>query len=385
MRDVSIIGIGQTKVGEHWGRSLRHLAADAVLAALKDAQVERVDALYVGNMIAGETAGQEHLGALVADFVGLRGVEAYKIEAACASGAAALRSGFVAVASGLMDFVVVVGVEKMTDAPGSAVTEALALAADGDYEAAYGLSFVSINALLMRRYMHEFGVPHEAFAGFTVNAHRNAAGNPNAMFRNPVTKEQFLAARMIADPINLLDSSPIGDGAAAVVLCPAEVARQYTDRPVRVLASTVATDSVALHDRRDPLFLEAAALSAHRAYEEAGIRPEDLDLFELHDAFTITAALSLEACGFAPRGQGTRLAEEGEIALDGRIPISTMGGLKGRGHPVGATGVYQVVEVALQLRGEAGPNQIPHARLGMAQNIGGSGGTVVTHILEAMS
>jgi len=228
-------------------------------------------------------------------------------------------------------------------------------------------------------------VPHEAFAGFTVNAHRNATGNPMAMFPRPVSREQFLAARMIADPINLFDSSPMGDGAAAVVLCPADVARQYTDHPVRILASAVATDSVALHDRRDPLFLEAAALSAHRAYEEAGIKPEDLDFFELHDAFTITAALSLEACGFAPRGQGTRLAEEGEIALEGRVPISIMGGLKGRGHPVGATGVYQVVEAVQQLRGEAGANQLPDARLGMTQNVGGSGGTVVTHILEAMS
>ncbi|MGQ9586011.1 MAG: thiolase domain-containing protein [Anaerolineae bacterium] len=385
MRDVCIIGIGQTKVAEHWGRSLRHLAADAVLAAIRDARVERVDALYVGNMIAGETAGQEHLGALVADFVGLRGVEAYKIEAACASGAAAVRVGYLAVASGLADFVVVVGVEKMTDATGDTVTKALALAADGDYEAAYGLSFVSINALLMRRYMHEYRVPHEAFAHFTVNAHRNAVGNPHAMFPKAVSKEQFLEARMVADPINLLDSSPIGDGAAAVVLCPADLARGRDRQPVRIRASTVATDAVALHDRRDPLFLEAVALSAHRAYEEAGVKPQDLDLFELHDAFTITAALSLEACGFAPRGQGTRLAEEGEIALDGRIPISTMGGLKGRGHPVGATGVYQIAEVVQQLRGEAGANQIPNARLGMAQNIGGSGGTVVTHILEAVS
>jgi len=385
LRDVSIIGIGQTKVGEHWEKSLRHLAAEAVLAAMQDAGIDRAEALYVGNMIAGETAGQEHLGPLIADFVGLRGIEALKIEAACGSGAGAVRVGLLAVASGAADIVIACGVEKMTDALGPDVTSALALAADGDYEVIHGVSFVSLNALLMQRYMYEFGVRHEDFAFFTVNAHRNALGNPYAHFHQPITVEQFVKARMIADPINLLDSSPVADGAAAIVLCPTSQARNFTDRPVHIRASSVATDSVALHDRRDPLVLEAAVISAQKAYTQARVKPDDLDLFEAHDAFTITAALSLEACGFARRGEGVRLAKEGEITLQGRIPISTMGGLKGRGHPVGATGVYQIVEVALQLRGQAGPNQIPNARLGMAQNIGGSGGTVITHILEASS
>jgi len=262
------------------------------------------------------------------------------------------------------------------------VTAALALAADGDYETSQGLSFVSINALLMRRYMYEFGVKHEDFAGFAVNAHKNAIGNPNAMFPYPVTAQAFAKARMIADPINLLDSSPIGDGAAAVVLCPTEMARQFTEKPVRVMASAIATDSVALHDRHDPMALQAAYLSVQRAYSLAKITPGDIDLFETHDAFTIMAALELEACGFAQRGQGTRLAQAGEIGIDGRIPVSTMGGLKGRGHPVGATGVYQIVELVQQLRGEAGVNQVKDCRIGMAQNIGGSGATVVTHILE---
>jgi len=382
MRDVSVIGIGQMPVGEHWYKSLRQLAGEAVSAALKDTGVERVDALYVGNMLSGEIAGQEHLGALVADFVGLRGVEAYKVEAACCSGAAALRIGYMAVAGGLQDIVVVCGVEKMTDALGRDTTAALALAGDGDYEASLGLSFVALNALLMRRYMHEHGVRHQDFAPFSINAHRNGAGNPYAMFRQPISAQAFVQARMIADPINLLDSSPIADGAAAVVLCPTAQADQFTDRMVRIRASAAATDSVALHDRRDPLFLSAAYQSARKAYRQAGIEPQDVDLFELHDAFTIMAALSLEACGFAERGQGVRLAQEGEITLEGRIPICTMGGLKARGHPVGATGLYQVVEVVRQLLGEAGPNQIEDASLGMAQNIGGSGATVVTHILE---
>jgi acetyl-CoA C-acetyltransferase len=383
LRDVSIIGIGQTKVAEHWGLSLRHLAGEAVLAAMRDAGVEWADALYVGNMLSGEIASQENLGALVADFAGLRGIEAMKVEAACGSGAAALRVGIMAVASGLADVVIACGVEKMTDVIGERVTSALALAADGDYEVVHGLSFVAINALLMRRYMYEYGVEREAFAPLSVNAHKNAANNPYAMFQRPISTETFMKSRMIAEPISVMDSSPIGDGAAAVVLCPALQARTYRPDAVRIRASAVAIDSVALHDRRDPLFLQAAYDSAHKAYKQAGVGPEDIDFFELHDAFTIIAALSLEAAGFARQGQGAQLALDGEIGLEGKVPIATMGGLKARGHPVGATGMYQVVEAAQQLRGQAGANQVRNARLGMTQNIGGSGATIITHILEA--
>ncbi len=385
VRDVSIIGIGQTKVGEHWDRSLRHLAYDAITAAIQDSGIDRIDSLYIGNMLSGELNNQEHLGALVADFVGLRGVEAVKIEAACGSGAAALRMGYIAVAGELSDIVVVCGVEKMTDTIGDDTTSALAMAADADFEASQGLSFVAINALLMRRYLHEYNVNHSDFANFAVNAHRNALNNPYAMFHTAVTVESFKQAKMIADPINLLDSSPICDGAAAVVLAPTEWVQGRGRRNVRIAASAIATDSVSLHDRRDPLWLEAVALSAHKAYKQAGIRPQDIDLFEVHDAFTIMSALSLEASGFAPRGQGARLAVEGDIFINGRIPISTMGGLKARGHPVGATGVYQIVEVVEQLRGEAGANQVGDAHWGMAQNIGGSGATVITTILEGGS
>jgi acetyl-CoA C-acetyltransferase len=384
MRDVAIIGIGQTKVGEHWDIGLRHLALEALQGAMTDAGVGRVDTLYVGNMLSGELTGQEHLGALVADFAGLRGIEAFKVEAACGSGAAALRMGYVTVAGGMADIALVVGVEKMTDTLGNETTSALAMAADADYEASHGLSFVSINALLMRRYMHEFGYVKEDFAPFAINAHANAMGNPNAMFHVPVNAERYGRARMISDPINLMDSSPIGDGAAAVVLAPAEWADSFDGVPVRVAASTVGTDALAVHDRRDPMVLDGAIISSQQAYQQAGIGPEDVDLFELHDAFSIMAALSLEAAGFADRGQGVRLALDGEITPQGRVPIATMGGLKARGHPVGATGVYQVAEVVQQLRGEAGEAQLPDARLGIAQNIGGSGATVVTHILERM-
>jgi len=384
MRDVAIIGVGQTKVGEHWDTSLRHLAWEAIQAAVADAGVTRADALYVGNMLSGELTGQEHLGALIADFAGLRGIEAFKVEAACASGAAALRMGYVAVAGELADIVVVVGVEKMTDALGPDTSAALAMATDGDYEAAQGVSFVAVNALLMRRYMHEYGYNHQDFGPFAVNAHRNGANNPHAMFRFPVTAERFARARMICSPINLLDSSPVCDGAAAVVLAPASAARALSAAPVRIAASAVGTDALAVHDRRDPLVLDGAVLSTRRAYEQAGVGPQEIDLFELHGAFGIMAALSLEAAGFADKGQGLRQALEGEIGIEGRVPVATMGGLKARGHPVGATGVYQVVEVVQQLRGLAGANQVPNARLGMAQNIGGSGATVITHILERM-
>jgi acetyl-CoA C-acetyltransferase len=389
LRDVSIIGIGQTKVGEHWDKSLRQLATEAISAALNDSAVsgancaglERVEALYVGNMLSGKVSAQEHIAALIADFSGLRGIEAVKVEAAEGSGAAALRLGYMAVASGLVDAVIVCGVEKMTDAVSSAAANAaLAMAVDSNYETLHGLSLAALNALLMRRYMHEYDAKREDFGPFTVNAHRNAAGNPYAMFPRPVTTEAFMKAPMIAAPVSLMDSAPLADGAAAMVLCSSDRARGFT---VRIAASAVATDALAIHDRRDPLFLEGAYLSSQRAYQQAEVRSADIDLFEVHDAFTITAALSLEACGFAQRGQGVRLAQEGEIALDGRIPICTMGGLKARGNPVGATGVYQIVELVEQLRGRAGDNQVKGARLGMAQSIGGTGGTVITHILEA--
>lgn len=382
MRDVSIIGIGQTPVGEHWERSLRHLAYEAIAAATRDAGVERADALYLGNMLSGEISGQSHLGPLVADFAGLRGIEAIKIEGACAAGAAAVRMGYIAVAGGLQDIVICAGVEKMTDDVGNRLTSGLAQAADVDYEAIHGVSFVALNAMLMRRYMYEYNVRHEDFAGFAINSHANAVGNPNAMFPRPITLEAFKKASMVADPINLLDSSPIADGAAAVILCPTEQAREFTDSGVRIAASAMATDSLSIHDRRDPLWLQAAQDSAQRAYRQAGVWPGEIDLFELHDAFTIMAALSLETTGFAERGRGWQLAVNGDIRPDGRIPICTMGGLKARGHPVGATGIYQIVEAVQQLRGAAGDCQIPNARLAMAQNIGGSGATIVTHILE---
>lgn len=385
MRGVSIVGIGQTSVGEHWNLSVRHMAHAAISAAMQDAGIDRADALFVGNMLSGPLLEQEHLATLIADFSGLRGIEAAKVEAACASGAAALRVGCMAIASGMHDVVIVAGVEKMTDTPSGGTTAGLATAADAEYEAAHGITFVGLNALLMQRYLYEYNVPMAAFAGFSINAHRNGANNPNAMFQRAIGLKEYVNAPMISTPINMMDSSPVCDGAAALVLVPTERASEFTvahhPGAVQILASASATDTLAVHDRKDPLFLEAAYLSSQKAYLQGGITPDEIDFFELHDAFTIMSALSLEATGFSRRGEGWRMAGDEEIGIGGRLPISTMGGLKSRGHPVGATGVYQIVESVLQLTGRAGGNQVAHARIGMAQNIGGSGATIITHIL----
>jgi acetyl-CoA C-acetyltransferase len=383
MREVVIQGIGQTPVEEHWERSLRDLASEAGLAAMRDAGVDRIEAVFVGNMLSGQIAHQENLGALVADWMGQRGAEGFKVEAACASGAAAFRAAFLAVASGALDAVLAVGVEKMTETTGSETTAALASAADADFESVQGISFVGLNALIMRRYLHEFGWKHTDFGGFSINAHANGARNPNARLREPITERDYTRARMICEPINLLDASPIGDGAAAVLLLPAEKAAASPRPRIMVAGSAAATDSLAIHDRKDPLFLSAAYLGARRAYSQAGVTPEQIDFFELHDAFSILAALSLEACGFAERGQGPRLALDGAIRLDGKLPVCTQGGLKARGHPVGATGMYQIVEATQQLRGEAGGNQLSKAQIALIQNIGGSGASIFTHILKA--
>lgn len=379
MRPVAIIGIGQTKIDEHWDKSLKELAGEAAFNALNEAGLARADALFVGNMLSPLISSQNQLGTLIADWIGMWGAEAVKIEAACGSGAAAFRAGLTAVAAGAAESALVVGVEKMTDKAGRDVTSALATAADADYEVEQGVSFVGLNALVMRRYMHEYGWKHADFAPFSINAHANAMHNPYARLHQRITAEQFEKSSMVATPINLLDASPIGDGAAAAILVPAEKVR---GRRIVVAGSASATDTIAIHSRREPLFLSAAYASAKKAYAQAGVGPNDIDVFELHDAFSIMSALSLEACGFAERGQGPKLGLEGEITPKGRIPVCTRGGLKARGHPVGATGMYQIVEVVQQLRGECGETQVMDAKIGMAQNIGGSGATILTHILR---
>jgi len=380
MREVAIIGIGQTPVAEQWEKSIREIAGEAAFSALKDAQRDSVEGLFVGNMMSGIISQQENLGALIADWVGLKNIEAVKIEAACGSGAAALRVAISAVASGAMDSAIAMGVEKMTEKKGSEITAALATAADADYESAQGLSFVALNALIMQRYLYEYGWKHTDFAPFSINAHANAVHNSYARLNEPISETDYQEARMIANPINLLDASPIGDGAAALVLVPVE--SLHGKNIIKIVGSSIATDTVAVHDRPDPLWLTAAEKSSQKAYSQAGVSPKDIDIFELHDAFSIMSALSLEACGFIERGKGPQLGLDGAILPSGSIPISTRGGLKARGHPVGATGIYQVLEVVQQLRGEAGFTQVDGAKIGMAQNIGGSGANIITHILK---
>ena len=382
MREVGIVGTGQTVVAEHWGRSVRDLASEAVLDAMRDAGTETAQALYAGNMLSGQLTGQENLATAIADAAGLLPIEAVKIEAACAAGGAALRAAYLAVASSMCDCVIAVGVEKMTDHFNDAVSAALATAADADYEAAHGVSFVALNALLMRRYMHEYGIEREQFAPFSINSHQNACANPHAMYRAPIDVDDYMGSPLVADPISILDSAAICDGAAAVIVAAMSEAHRFARSPILIAASACATDTVGLAERRDPLHWQAVADSARIAYNDAGVGPEDIDLFEAHDAFTIVSVLSLEACGFAAPGHGVDLAADGSIRVSGNIPISTMGGLKGRGHPIGASGVYQVVEAVQQLRGEAGEAQIDGASTAMAQSVGGSGSVAVTHILQ---
>jgi acetyl-CoA C-acetyltransferase len=383
---VYIVGIGQTPVSKGQDVRGRYLARDAIQAAMVSAGVEARDigALFVGNMMGGILDHQQQLGALYADTAGLRGIEAMAIEAACGSGAAAVRIGYGVVAGGLHDLVVVCGMERMTQASRDDITRALATAADWELEGAHDESFISLNARLMAMYMDRYGTRPEQFAPFAITAHANALTNPNALLKKPIDLEAYLDSRILVPPVKLMDAPPNCDGAAAVVLANEDVVRGlgHPGASIEIVASAVGTDSLAIDRRADPLKLAGAALSSQRAYAQAGLKPDDMDMFELHDAYTIITTLSLEAAGFAKPGEGTRLGEEGVIRIDGDLPISTMGGLKARGHPVGATGVYQIVETVLQLSGAAGENQIRGVETAMVQNIGGTGATVVTHILR---
>ena len=379
MQKIFIAGVGQTPVRENWEKSLKELAGDAALLALQEADLGYPDGIFVGNMMSGTANQQLQLGALLADWLGMHHREGLGFESACGSGSAAFRAALMAVASGELDTALVVGVEKMTDSPLAEITSSLATAADADLEGDFGVSFVALNALIMQRYMHEYGWKTSDFAAFSINAHANAVSNPNARFQKAISPMDYQRAGMVCDPINLLDASPVSDGAAAIVITNKP---PTSSRKISVAASTSATDTISMQNRANPLRLRAAENSCQRAYKQAGILPQEIDLFEYHDAFSIMAALSLEAAGFCDPGQAPKLANEGGITIEGQIPVATMGGLKARGHPVGATGLYQLVELTLQLRCEAGKTQVKDARWGLAQNIGGSGSNIVTHILH---
>jgi len=379
VRAVSIVGIGQIPVSKASSHTLRQLGSEVVKMAMEDANVESVDALFASNMLADELQGQKHIAALIADEAGLTNIEALQVKAAMASGSAALRMAYLAVGSGEADLAIAVGAEKMSE---GVAAPALAKALDVEHEVAEGATMISKNADLMRLYMQRHDVPEDGLINFSVNAHRNARNNPNALFQDkPVSPRTARKSRVVHHPLRLLDCSPICDGAAAVVLAPSTEARAYSPHPVRILASSVATDRFRVEDRKEPLWLEAAHLSAQKAFRQANVNIEDISLFELHDAFSIMACLLLEAVGFAEAGQGWRLAAEKRIGLRGEIPITTMGGLKARGHPIGATALYQACEIVLQLTDRAGKNQVRNASFGMMQSVGAAATTVITHIL----
>jgi acetyl-CoA C-acetyltransferase len=392
MTEVIIAGIGQTEVGEHWDIGLRDLAFAAIREALKDSGGLKPQSLFVGNMLAPNLSNQAHLGVLLADYAGLLGIEAVTVEAAGASGGAALRQGYLAVASGMVDVALVVGVEKFTDKVGPGVDAALATTSDSDFEAVQGMTPAAQAALLMKRYMHEHRVPADGFAGFALTAHANATGNPCAMFRKAIKPETYTRAEMVSEPINMFDMAPNADGAAAMILTRREVLPDGHSHPlVRIAGSAASSDTLALHDRKDMLFFDTAHISAGKAMKQAGIVLDTIDLFEYHDVFSIYAALQLEAVGFAIRGRGWKLAADGLIELKPRagnpdsvrhIPCATMGGMKARGFAGGAAGVYQAVEAVMQLRGQAGPNQIPDAKTALIQSLGGPASTAVSHILQ---
>jgi acetyl-CoA C-acetyltransferase len=386
LRNVYVVGVGQVPVTKDQVNA-RHIAAAAVREALADGAIapEQVDALYVGNMTSGILSNQQQLGSLVAESAGLRGIEALTVEAACAGGGAATRVAYQTIAGGLNDVVVVCGLELMTHVPREAATRALATAADWESEGAKGESFLTLSAKLMSAYMARYDVAPEMFAPFAETAHTNALGNRNALLHKSLDTGTYLDSRVIVGPIRLFDCSPVCNGAAALVLASEEVARsaERKRRPaVRIAGSAVATAPLALARRSDALRFDAVASSTTAALDQAGIAREDVDLFELHDAYTIVTALCLEAAGFAKPGMGTYLAQEGEVTLQGRLPIATMGGLKARGHPVGATGVYQLAEAHLQLTGRAGANQVENAEVALVQNLGGIASTAVTHVLS---
>jgi acetyl-CoA C-acetyltransferase len=385
MTEVVIAGIGQTEVGEHWEIGLRDLAFSAIRDAVKDSGGLKPQSLFVGNMLAPNLSNQAHLGVLLADYAGLLGIEAVTIEAAGASGGAALRQGYLAVASGMVDVALVVGVEKFTDKVGPSVDAALATTSDSDFEAVQGMTPSAQAALLMKRYMHEHQVPPDGFAGFAVTAHANGAGNPCAMFRKAIKTETYANAEMVSEPLNMFDMAPNADGAAAVILTRRELLPDDFSHPlVRIAGSAASSDTLALHDRKDMLFFDTAHISAGKAMKQAGIVLDTIDIFEYHDVFSIYAALQLEAAGFAIRGQGWKLAAEHQIGLKGKIPCATMGGMKARGFAGGAAGVYQAVEAVLQLRGQAGANQIPDAKTALTQSLGGPASTAVSHILQTL-
>jgi acetyl-CoA C-acetyltransferase len=388
MRDVAVIGVGITKFGELWDKSFRQLIAEAGAKAILDSGIEGkdIDEMYVGSMSSGRFVGQEHVGALVADASGFSNVHipSTRVEGACASSGMAVRQGYLSIASGVSDVVVVGGMEKMNDVSGASATGTLATAADQEWEAFFGATFPGLYALIATRHMYEYGTTKEQLAQVAVKNHANGALNPYAQYQREITLEQAINATPVAYPLGLLDCSPVTDGAASIVLCAAEKAKKYIDNPVKIIGSGQGSDTLALHGRRDICTLDATVHAAKNAYKQANKKPQDINVAEVHDCFTIAEICAIEDLGFVKKGEGGKAIENKITTIDGSIPVNTSGGLKAKGHPVGATGVAQIIEIVLQLQGRAEKRQLKDAKIGLAQNVGGSGATSTVHIMEAM-
>jgi len=385
MREVAVVGIGMNeKWGELWGKSLRDIFTEAALNAIDNTKVDHIDAMYVGCMSGGLFVGQEHLGSMLSDYLGVKSIPAARVESACASGGLAFRQAFLDVASGMNDIVLAGGVEKMLDVDGGAATYALSTAADQEYECFHGITFPGLYAMIAKAHMHKYGTTREQLAHVSLKNHKNGAKNPRAQFPFETTLDGVINSVMVADPLTIMDCSPVTDGAAAVILCPLELAKEkFSDRPiVQIVGSGHATDTIALHDRPDITWLKAVELSGKKALEMAGKSIDHINLCEVHDCFSIAEICATEALGFFEVGKGGEAIEKGLTAIGGNIPINTSGGLKSKGHPVGATGIAQIIEVTEQLWGISGERQVENAKVGMVQNMGGSGGSSICHILE---
>lgn len=385
MRDVAIVGVGSTPFGKLEGTGIVELAVSACREALAESSVprEKIQALYLGNFVGERLANQGALAGLVANRLGLAGIPATKVEGACASGGIALRHGLLGIALGLYDFVLVAGVEKMTSASTAEVTAALGTAGDEENEMRSGLTFPGAFAVVTREHMARYGTTREQIGLVSVKNHGLGASNPKAQFRKPVTLDEVLNSRLVADPLRLFDCPPISDGAAAAVLCPAEWARDFHPKPVCVVGSGQATGPATLWEMEDITSFPATVRAAREAYAMAGVTASDVQLAEVHDCFTTAEIIATEDLGFFPTGKGGLAVEEGRTGLDGKVAVNPSGGLIAKGHPVGATGCAQIYELVKQLRGEAA-NQARKAEIGLAHNLGGTGVVSTVTLLRRM-
>ena len=385
MRQVAVVGIGKTAFGAFPDRDLRSLAVEAGQKALENARAKssQVEAFYLGNFAGPSFVGQNHLAPYVAAGMGITGIPATRFEAACASSGAAFFHAVSAVAAELYDVILVTGVEKMTSQPTPKVTEILAGAGDLCGEVRAGATFPALFAMIARRHMYQYGTTREQMAAVAVKNHANGAKNPLAHMRKVITMEQALNGKPISEPLTVYDCSLISDGAAAVLIVPFERASEFTDKPVRVLGISQASDNVALDEKEDITTLRAVKISAEKAYKMAGMKPDDIQFAEVHDCFTIAEIVAIEDLGFVKKGEGGPYSLAGKTCIQGERPVNTSGGLKAKGHPVGATGVGQICDVVQQIRGEADERQVKRNSVGLAQNLGGSGATSVVTILGA--